>query len=155
MGVDGDVVGRGAGAQVAPPADRALGTRGDLLQIGEVAARTGLSLKSIRYYEDMGLLTSQRSTGGFRLYTERAVDRVLLIMHMKPLDFSLVEMKELLDAVDPFPGEEPVPADPHELQALVRRYRDEVEERTQRLRERLTHAVEFRALLDGQLDDAG
>ena len=130
-------------------------TRGDLLQIGEVATRTGLSLKSIRYYEDMGLLTSQRSVGGFRLYTERAVDRVLLIMHMKPLDFSLAEMKELLDAVDPFTGSARVPSDPQELRALVERYRDEVEVRTVRLRKRLSDAQDFSALLSQQLDDLG
>jgi len=127
-------------------------TRGDLLQIGEVAARTGLSLKSIRYYEDVGLLTSQRSGGGFRLYTERAVERVLLIMHMKPLDFSLAEMKELLDAVDPFPGTERVPADAREMRALVQHFRDEVEVRTIKLRKRLSDAQDFGSLLSQQLE---
>jgi len=127
-------------------------TRDDLFQIGEVAARTGLSLKSIRYYEEMGLLTSQRSLGGFRLYTDRAVERVRLIMHMKPLDFSLAEMKELLDAVDPFPGEERVPADPRQLLALVQHYRDEVEVRTVKLSKRLSEAQDFGAQLSNQLE---
>ncbi|MFC3688863.1 MerR family transcriptional regulator [Aquipuribacter hungaricus] len=128
-------------------------TRGDRLQIGEIAARTGLSLKSIRYYEEMGLLTSVRSAGGFRLYTEDAVARVLLIMHMKPLDFSLADMKELLDAVDPFPGQERVPAGRAELRALVQRYRDEVDARTIKLRKRLSDAEAFGAQLSRQLDD--
>lgn len=128
-------------------------SRRDRLQIGDVAARTGLSLKSIRYYEDMGLLRSQRSGGGFRLYTEDAIARVLLIMHMKPLDFSLAEMKELLDAFDPFPGEERVPADRAELRALVQRYRDEVDVRTVKLRKRLSDAEDFGAQLGQHLQE--
>ncbi len=123
------------------------------LQIGAVSARTGLSLKSVRYYEDMGLLRSRRSVGGFRLYSERAVDRILLIMHMKPLDFSLADMKELLDAIDPFPGEEPVPADQGERRALVQRFRDEVDARTARMRERLSDAQDFGAFLGEQLGE--
>ncbi len=129
--------------------------RGDLLQIGEVASRTGLSLKSIRHYEDVGLLSSQRSAGGFRLYTERAVQRVLLIMHMKPLDFSLAEMKELLDAVDPLPEVGPVPAGSSERRALVQRYRDEVETRSVQLSKRLSDAHDFTALLEQRLRTLG
>lgn len=128
-------------------------TGADRFQIGEVASRTGLSLKSIRYYEDVGLLTSERSAGGFRLYTEDAVARVRLIMHMKPLDFSLAEMKELLDAVDPFPGSSPVPADPEQVRDLVQRYRDEVRVRTEGLQARLADAHHFAALLRAHLDN--
>ncbi len=69
-----------------------------LMQIGDVAERTGLSLRTIRHYEDVGLLPeAQRSAGGFRLYTEDAVDRLLLIKRMKPLDFSLDEMRDLIE----------------------------------------------------------
>ncbi len=46
-------------------------TQSGLMQIGDVAERTGLSLCTIRHYEDVGLsLEAQRSAGGFRLYTE-------------------------------------------------------------------------------------
>jgi DNA-binding transcriptional MerR regulator len=68
-----------------------------LMQIGDVAERTGLSLRTIRHYEEVGLLPeTQRSAGGFRLYTEDAVGRLLLIKRMKPLDFSLEEMRDLI-----------------------------------------------------------
>ncbi|WP_457134620.1 MerR family transcriptional regulator [Mycobacteroides abscessus] len=71
------------------------------MQIGQVAARTELSIRTIRHYDDVGLVTpSARSTGGFRLYTESDVQRLLVIRRMKPLDFTLNEMKELLEAID-------------------------------------------------------
>lgn len=75
--------------------------RQDHLQIGEVASRTELSIKTIRHYDDVGLVTpSARSAGGFRLYTTGDVDRLLAIRRMKPLGFTLDEMGELLDALD-------------------------------------------------------
>ncbi|OFB45435.1 MerR family transcriptional regulator [Mycolicibacterium sp. (ex Dasyatis americana)] len=73
----------------------------DHLQIGEVAARTELSIKTIRHYDEVGLVTpSARSAGGFRLYTANDVNRLLAIRRMKPSGFSLDEMRELLDALD-------------------------------------------------------
>lgn len=73
-------------------------TQTGLMQIGDVAERTGLSLRTIRHYEEVDLLPDpQRSQGGFRLYTEEAVQRLLLIKQMKPLDFTLDEMREILD----------------------------------------------------------
>ncbi|MFV8053140.1 MerR family transcriptional regulator [Mycobacterium sp. 48b] len=73
----------------------------DHLQIGEVAARTELSIKTIRHYDEVGLVApSARSAGGFRLYTADDVNRLLAIRRMKPLGFSLEEMRQLLDALD-------------------------------------------------------
>ena len=73
----------------------------ELMQIGQVSTRIGLSLRTIRHYDDVGLVTpSARSAGGFRLYTEADVDRLALIKRIKPLDFSLEQIKELLTAVD-------------------------------------------------------
>lgn len=71
------------------------------MQIGEVAERTGLSLRTIRYYGEVGLgEPSARSQGGFRLYTEDDVQRLLLLGQMKPLGLSLEQMRELLGALD-------------------------------------------------------
>ncbi|HEX5493576.1 MAG TPA: MerR family transcriptional regulator [Mycobacteriales bacterium] len=70
------------------------------MRIGEVAERTGLSLRTIRYYEEVGLVVpSARSRGGFRLYTEPDLGRLLLIRRMKPLGFSLDQMRDLLDTL--------------------------------------------------------
>lgn len=75
--------------------------RADLYQIGDVAERVELSLRTVRYYEEAGLLMPvDRTTGGFRLYDDDAVDRLFLIKMMKPLGFSLEEMRSLLTLRD-------------------------------------------------------
>jgi MerR family copper efflux transcriptional regulator len=71
--------------------------RGGLMQIGQVAERTGLSLRTIRFYEENGLVVpTARSEGGFRLYSDDDVARLEVVKRMKPLGFSLEEMQELL-----------------------------------------------------------
>ncbi len=77
-----------------------------MMRIGEVALRTELSVRTVRHYHDVGLVEpSARSEGGFRLYTEADVQRLLVIRRMKPLGFSLAEMKQLLDALDVLRGD--------------------------------------------------
>jgi DNA-binding transcriptional MerR regulator len=49
------------------------------MRIGELARRTGVSERSLRYYEEQGLLEAGRTPGGHREYPERAVDRVIRI----------------------------------------------------------------------------
>jgi MerR family copper efflux transcriptional regulator len=70
-------------------------------QIGEVAGAVGLSLRTIRHYEEVGLVPpSGRTAGGFRLYTDDDIERLRIVKHMKPLEFSLEELRELLEARD-------------------------------------------------------
>jgi DNA-binding transcriptional MerR regulator len=70
-------------------------------QIGEVAEAVGLSLRTIRHYEEVGVAPpSGRSPGGFRLYTDDDVERLRLAKALKPLDLSLEEMRDLLDTRD-------------------------------------------------------
>ena len=72
-----------------------------MYQIGQVAESVGLSLRTIRHYEEVGLVPpSGRSAGGFRLYSADDVDRLRLVRQMKPLEFSLEEMRELLELRD-------------------------------------------------------
>ena len=52
------------------------------MRIGELAARTGVSERSLRYYEEQGLLVSTRTSGGQRQYPEMAVDRVIRIQEL-------------------------------------------------------------------------
>ena len=111
-------------------------TRG-LLTIGDVAERTGLSLRSVRHYEEVGLLPpAERSPGGFRLYTDAAVDRLLVVKQMKPLEFTLDEMRALLDAQDELAAG-PAPARRRELQESLAGYRLLVEQRLAKLEQRL------------------
>lgn len=69
-------------------------------QIGEVAKRTGLTHRTLRYYEELGLLVpSGRLDGGFRLYTEADVQRLGEIQQLKDvLGASLREIKTMLEA---------------------------------------------------------
>jgi DNA-binding transcriptional MerR regulator len=72
-----------------------------MMQIGDVASRVGLSLRTIRYYDEMGLVVpSERSAGGFRLYSETDVERLALIKTIRPLDFPLEQVRELLSTID-------------------------------------------------------
>lgn len=52
------------------------------MRIGELAQRTGVSVRSLRYYESQGLLAATRTPGGQRDYAESAVDRVIRIQEM-------------------------------------------------------------------------
>ncbi len=71
------------------------------MHIGAVAERTGLSLRTLRHYDEVGLVRpSGRSEGGFRLYTDADVERLLLVRRMKPLGFSLEAMAGLLEVAD-------------------------------------------------------
>jgi DNA-binding transcriptional MerR regulator len=66
------------------------------MRIGDLSARTGASARSIRYYEEQGLLTAARSGSGQRTYPEAAVDRVLLIRRMFDAGIGSRTMAELL-----------------------------------------------------------
>ncbi len=67
------------------------------MHIGELAETTGLSLRTIRHYDEVGLLpASGRTEGGFRVYTVADMHRLQTVKQMKPLGFSLDEMAELL-----------------------------------------------------------
>jgi MerR family copper efflux transcriptional regulator len=126
------------------------------MQIGEVAARTELSLRTIRHYEDTGLvIPSARSQGGFRLYTEADVARLMVIRRMKPLGFTLDEMRALLDATDRLDsGEELPPEDREELLARIRGFEQAAQQRVEDLRTQLARAEEFAATLAERLPRA-
>ncbi|WP_425588717.1 MerR family transcriptional regulator [Streptomyces sanyensis] len=124
------------------------------MQIGEVAARTGLSLRTIRHYEDAALVVpSARSQGGFRLYTETDVARLMVIRRMKPLGFTLDQMRELLDATDRLDAEDgAAPEERAALLARVRGYERAAAEQVDRLRVQLSRAEEFAGDLRARLE---
>ncbi|MFW6725042.1 MerR family transcriptional regulator [Streptomyces sp. MAR4 CNY-716] len=126
------------------------------MQIGEVAERTGLSLRTIRHYEEVGLVVpSGRSKGGFRLYTDSDVDRLKVIRRMKPLDFSLEEMRDLLQITDRLGAVDDPPA-AEERARLTERldsYRKIADARCETLRARLEMAEDFAATLRRKLGE--
>ncbi|MDX3639834.1 MerR family transcriptional regulator [Streptomyces sp. MB09-02B] len=123
------------------------------MQIGEVAARTELSLRTIRHYEETGLvIPSARSQGGFRLYTEADVARLMVIRRMKPLGFTLDEMRDLLEATDRLDSADPLPSEEHaELLGRIRRFEEAAQQRVADLRTQLARAEEFAAALAERL----
>ena len=67
-------------------------------QIGELANLVGMSPRTIRYYEEIGLLNSvKRIEGGKRVYTDRDIQRLKFIKRLKHLGLTLSEMHELED----------------------------------------------------------
>lgn len=108
------------------------------MKIGEVAERTALSIRSLRHYDELGLVSpSAHSRGGFRLYTPGDVERLLLIRRMKPLGFSLERMRDFCRALDRRAD------DPAGSAALIAEIEAEATERLERLRTHLGYAEEF------------
>ncbi|HEY9616715.1 MAG TPA: heavy metal-responsive transcriptional regulator [Microcoleaceae cyanobacterium] len=73
-----------------------------LLKIGEVAAASGLPIKTIRYYEEIGLLTPtvRRSEAGYRLFSDTVLNRLAFIRRVQGLGLSLAEIGEILQVHD-------------------------------------------------------
>lgn len=116
------------------------------MHIGELADRTGLSLRTIRHYDEVGLLKpSGRTDGGFRLYTAVDLDRLILIRRMKPLGFSLEEMMALLRTIDTLDAGDASGRDA--VRADLASFVSQAEERRQKLAEQLAMADEFLDLL--------
>lgn len=92
---------------------------GSTMHIGELAERTGLSLRTIRHYDAVGLLpATSRTEGGFRVYTEDDAERLMLIKQMKPLGFSLEEMAEIQELLA---GGQDAPARSRRLAEILER----------------------------------
>jgi len=89
------------------------------LKIGEVASRSGIPVKTIRYYEEIGLLTPtvKRAESGYRLFSSAVLNRLAFIKRSQSLGLSLSEIQELLAVHDT--GELPCGAVKEHLQAKV------------------------------------
>lgn len=71
-----------------------------LIRIGELAERSGVSVRSLRYYEQQGLLHAERSPSGQRHYPDSAVARVRFFQDMYAAGLSSRHIAELLPCVD-------------------------------------------------------
>ena len=75
------------------------GVLADRLKIGEVATRSGLSVKTIRFYCDEGLIQPiSRSAGGYRLFTEAVLAELAMVRTLKAMDIPIHEMSRILEA---------------------------------------------------------
>ncbi len=121
------------------------------MHIGEVAGRTDLSLRSLRHWEEVGLLPpSGRSEGGFRLYTDADVEKILVIRRMKPLGFSLDQMRAVMRDLEALESPGATAADRVAVRRRLDAIRAEAHERRAALVRQLDMADEFIALIDAQ-----
>ncbi len=124
-------------------------------QIGEVADAVGLSLRTIRYYEEAELvLPSGRSAGGFRLYTDDDIDRLRLVKKMKPLELTIEEMRDLFTVRDRLADPATSTRDRTGLVDRLTMFAELAEERCQRLREQLDIGEALSATLRAEVTAA-
>jgi len=99
------------------------------LQIGEAAEITGVPPKTLRYYEDIGLVHPGRTDSGYRQYDDEAIERVRFILKAKLLGFTLDEIADVLRLRD----EETEPCD--HVSALIDTRLSDIEARITKLAE--------------------
>lgn len=117
-----------------------------LLRIGDLARRTGKTVRAIHLYEELGILRpASRSSGGFRLYEQGAVERVKWIDLLNGLGFSLQEMKQLLSS---WWGAGVGPAAMEDLRALFSRKLEETRAQVERYQQLERELVEGLAYLE-------
>jgi len=108
------------------------------LTIGQVAKTSGVAAKTIRYYEQIGVLPPpRRGASGYRLYDQTGVERLLFIRRARSLGLPLQQLKALMDTLN---GGEHPPLRPR-LRALVRAQLDAVTNQLTEL-ERLRQQLE-------------
>ena len=99
---------------------------GRLMTVGELARRTGLSIKAIRQYEALGLIYSAgRSEGGYRLFDDEALWCAQVIKTLRSLGLTIKEIERLASAYLRGPDE---PIGPH-LAALLDRSEQRIDDR--------------------------
>lgn len=66
------------------------------MNIGDVADKTSLPSKTIRYYEDIGLVTPSRSANGYRVFTDNDAHKLTFLARARALGFSIQDCRNLL-----------------------------------------------------------
>lgn len=122
------------------------------MRIGEVAARTDLSLRSLRHWEEVGLVEpSGRTEGGFRLYAEADVAKILVIRRMKPLGYSLDHMKAVMTDIETLADGDASTASKEAAREQLAATQEDAARRRQDLARQLAMADEFITLLGARL----
>ncbi len=99
-----------------------------MYSIGQLSKKTGVKVPTIRYYEDIGLLSSDRNTGNQRRYSSKGLERLSFIRHARDLGLSLDAIRELL-ALGADPGA------PHaDIHAITRAHLSDVQARIAKLK---------------------
>lgn len=112
---------------------------GPTLTIGEVSRRSGVAASALRFYEEFGLLASQRGPGGARRYPRSVLRRIAVIQAAKAVGLELAEVKSALDRLPQ--GRVPTKADWERLSREWRRALDTRIEALERVRDGLTSCI--------------
>ncbi|WP_438612856.1 MerR family transcriptional regulator [Kocuria arenosa] len=116
-----------------------------------MAEKSGLSSRTLRHYEAIGLLPpTGRSEGGYRVYTEEDLHRLMTIRRMKALDYSTTEMGRLLELLDIAESDAPE-AERADARAELEALREDARARRQKLARQMERADEFLGILDHRL----
>jgi DNA-binding transcriptional MerR regulator len=116
-----------------------------------------LSLRTVRYYGEVGLVTpSARSDGGFRLYSEQDATRLAVVKRMRPLGLTLDQIGELLALIDRSADAETLDAvERNEVAAGLRSYTERCDEAIRKLERDRTQAYELRDSITASLARCG
>jgi MerR family transcriptional regulator, copper efflux regulator len=110
-----------------------------LLKIGEIHSHSQIPIKTIRYYEDIGLIRSEkRSPGGFRLFSPAVLVRLGFIKRSQALGFSLQEIRYILDIHDQ--GELPCTEVRHNIERKIQDIDDRIQQ-LQQLKQELSNLM--------------
>lgn len=107
--------------------------------IGKLADRTGLSVSAIRFYEARGLVTPERNAGGQRRFAASDMRRLSFIMITQQLDFSLTEIREMLEGLPA--ARTPTQADWARISKRLQARVDKRIERLEQMRANLTGCI--------------
>jgi DNA-binding transcriptional MerR regulator len=122
-----------------------------LMRIGRLAERTGLSLPTLRHYDRLGLLSpSARTTGNFRLYSEADYEKLMVIRRMKPLGFTVEEMRQVLVIVEGLHCPTVDAEERDRLLAQLRLFIADAAQRRDRLQRQLDRADELIEILHNE-----
>ena len=127
---------------------------GRTYRIGEIASLSHLSLRTLRYWEEVGLIAqAERTEGGFRLYGDADLKRIMLVRAMKPVDFSIDELKVLVQLVDQVRAARSDDPDRASLETALEQFVVRIRSRCEIVRSRLAAAeeaaVEMELLIEG------
>ena len=103
------------------------------LTIGDLAEELGISTRTIRYYEERGMIAPQRTAGGQRIYTRRERGRLKLILRGKLAGLDLEEIKEIVSLYDVLPGDEVEKAQSKKIVEFIEKHLAKIEERINQL----------------------
>ncbi|MBW4581940.1 MAG: MerR family transcriptional regulator [Tildeniella nuda ZEHNDER 1965/U140] len=110
-----------------------------IMQIGELAKKSGLSIDTIRFYEKKGLLGSvlmERKSNNYREYSDESLERLLLIQQGKRLGFTLTEIHELVKDL------ESAQLTDTKKRSIIQQKLEQIDERIQELKTMKTYLLE-------------